>query len=99
MHWALMHAVIPQGDMQMTGETGLDRLQPATQLLQTAEQGNAEGGAAQGSDSGDLGSHMLGCLLFPYLLPIIPFIGWWNILKKSIFIEEKNSGIFSIMYF
>lgn len=92
-----MCAIIPQADMQMTGETGLNRLQPATQLLQTTEQGNAEGGAARGSDRGDFGTHSLGGLLFHCLLPIFPFIYWWKNVKKNQFSLKKGLAVFLVL--
>lgn len=51
-----MHAVVPQRDVEMAGETGLRQLQPAPKVLQTAEQGEAEGGA--GGRGGRRGLHL-----------------------------------------
>lgn len=44
-----MHTVVPQGNVEMTGETRLSQLQPASNLLQTTEQGKAEGRTGWGS--------------------------------------------------
>lgn len=72
-----MHTVFSQGNVQVAGETGLGQLQPASNLLQAAEQGKAEGGA--GCDFGGLwGSHRLGSFLLWGFRPrsSVPFTDW-----------------------
>lgn len=71
VHRALMQAVLPQGNVEMTGEPRLGQLQPAMELLQTGEQGEAEGGAVAALNG-------LGNLRFDgfSLPPFLLFIGW-----------------------
>lgn len=73
MDWTLMHTVISQGYMEMTGETRFGQLQPATKFLQTTEQDKADVRAGWGSDTGGYLSRGFS------LRPFIPFIGWWKI--------------------
>ena len=88
-----MHTVFSQGDMQVAGETGLSQLQPASNLLQAAEQGKAEGGA--GRDFGGLwGSHRLGSFrLWGFRLrPSLPFIGWKKVWRKLIYSGQTSKN-------
>lgn len=41
MHGALVDAVLPQGDVKVTGETRLSQLKSAPELLQAVEQRKA----------------------------------------------------------
>lgn len=71
VHRALMQAVLPQGNVEMTGEPRLGQLQPAMELLQTGEQGEAEGRAVAALRG-------LGNLRFDgfSLPPFLLFISW-----------------------
>lgn len=73
MDWTLMHTVISQGYMEMTGETRFCQVQPATKFLQTTEQDKADVRAGWGSDTGGYLSRGFS------LRPFVPFIGWWKI--------------------
>lgn len=76
---ALVHTVLAQGNVEMTGEARLSQLQPASDFLQTVEQGNAEGGAGRGRRS--IGSRFWG-----FRLPhFFPFNVWWTFESISIY--------------
>lgn len=84
-----MHTVLPQRDVEVTGETGLRQRQPASKLLQTTEQGEADGGDGFGRcgfGRGGLGGLQLGAGWFA------PFISGWNI-KKSRTVDANSRSL------
>jgi len=52
---ALVHTVLPQGHVEVVGETGLGDLQPPAQGVEVVEQGQAEGAGGRRRRLGDLG--------------------------------------------
>lgn len=87
MDWTLMHTVISQGNMEMTGETRFGQLQPATKFLQTTEQDKADVRAGWGSDTG--GFLFRGFSLHHFF----PFNGWWK-FDRILTVNRKNSSSF-----
>lgn len=64
-----MQLVVPERHMEVAGEPRLSQLQPAMELLQAGEQGDAEGGGVWCG-----GLRGLDNLFLDDLLPILPFI-------------------------